>query len=89
MPLTSHTQAVHKKLYGLLVFYVLSIFLLAVAWEFFLEGMVMGLLDLPYDGDFETAERWRFVLTSSGFGVLAMVVPFALLRRLLKRLRQS
>jgi diguanylate cyclase (GGDEF)-like protein len=89
MPLTSHTKTVRKKLYGLLAFYVLSIFILAVAWEFYLEGAAMELLGLPYDGDFELAERWRFVLTSSGFGVLAMIVPFVLLQRLLKQLRQS
>lgn len=89
MSFTRNPQLVRSNLYGLLGFYLFSIFLLAVAWEFKLEAVVMHLLELPYDGDFETSERWRFVLTSTGFAVLAMVVPFILLKRLVARLHLS
>ncbi|KPB88904.1 Diguanylate cyclase/phosphodiesterase [Pseudomonas syringae pv. maculicola] len=47
-----------------------SIFLLAVVWEFKLESLAMYAMDLPYDPDFEDAERWRFVLTSTAFALL-------------------
>ncbi|WP_268798057.1 putative bifunctional diguanylate cyclase/phosphodiesterase [Pseudomonas huanghezhanensis] len=89
MTLIRDPQLVRKNLYALLGFYLFSIFLLAIAWEFKLESVAMQLLELPYDGDFETAERWRFVLTSTGFAVLAMVVPFILLKRLVNRLHLS
>jgi diguanylate cyclase (GGDEF)-like protein len=78
-----------SNLYALLGFYLFSIFVLALAWEFKLEAVAMQLLDLPYDGGFETSERWRFILTSTGFAVLAMVIPFVLLKRLINRLRLS
>ncbi|WP_440092449.1 putative bifunctional diguanylate cyclase/phosphodiesterase [Pseudomonas syringae] len=49
----------------------------------------MYAMDLPYDPDFEDAERWRFVLTSTAFALLSMVVPFILLKRLMQRLQSS
>lgn len=82
-------QLVRNNLFALLTFYIFSIFLLAVAWEFKLEAVAMHLMDLPYDGDFEVAERWRFVLTSTGFALFAMIVPFILLKRLIKHLHVS
>ncbi|EGH18483.1 GGDEF domain-containing protein, partial [Pseudomonas savastanoi pv. glycinea str. race 4] len=54
-----------------------------------LESFAMYAMNLPYDQDFEDAERWRFVLTSTGFAVLSMVVPFILLKRLMQRLQDS
>ncbi len=80
---------VRKYLYTLLWFYVFSIFLLAIAWEFELESVAMVAMGLPYDQDFENAERWRFVLTSTGFAVLSMAIPFILLKRLMQRLHSS
>lgn len=82
-------QQMRKNLFSLLGFYLFSIFLLATAWEFKLEAVAMHLLNLPYDSDFEISERWRFVLTSTGFAVFSMVVPFILLRRLISRLNLS
>ncbi|MCI3945692.1 diguanylate phosphodiesterase [Pseudomonas syringae] len=82
-------QMVRKYLYAVLWFYLFSIFLLAVAWEFKLESFAMYVLDLPYDADFENAERWRFVLTSTAFALLSMIVPLILLTRLMQRLQGS
>jgi diguanylate cyclase (GGDEF)-like protein len=89
MSFTQNPQLMRNNLYALLGFYLFTLFLLAVAWEFKLEAVAMSALDLPYDGTFESAERWRFVLTSTSFAVLSMVVPFILLRRLIGRLRRS
>lgn len=89
MSFTRKLQLARSNLYAMLAFYLLSIFLVAVAWEFKLEEFTMWALDLPYDGEFESDERWRFVLTSTGFGVFAMVIPFMLLKRLIARLHLS
>ncbi|MBJ7370685.1 MAG: EAL domain-containing protein [Pseudomonas sp.] len=89
MSFISNPKPVRSDLYALLGFYLFSIFLLAIAWEFELEPLAMQLLGLPYDGHFETSERWRFVLTSTGFGILAMIVPLILLKRLINRLHHS
>ncbi|RJX53200.1 GGDEF-domain containing protein, partial [Pseudomonas syringae pv. actinidiae] len=79
MPVIRSPRTVRKYLYTVLWFYFFSIFLLAVVWEFKLESLAMYAMDLPYDPDFEDAERWRFVLTSTAFALLSMVVPFILL----------
>lgn len=89
MPFLRSPQMVRKYLYTLLWFYVFSIFLFAIAWEFELESVAMIAMGLPYDEDFENAERWRFVFTSTGFAVLSMVIPFILLKRLMQRLHSS
>lgn len=39
-------------------------------------------LGLPYDGDFEDGERLRFILTSSSFSLLALIVPSIALKRM-------
>lgn len=74
---------------ALLGFFLFSLFLLAVAWEFKLESVAMRVLDMPYDSGFETAERWRFVLTSTSFALLSMVAPLFLLKRLIHSLQRS
>lgn len=86
---SSPFQRARHSLYLLLTCYLFSMFLFAVLWEFTLEGPAMKVFGLPYESGFESAERWRFVFTSTGFAILAMIVPVFLLSRLLKHLRRS
>ncbi|WP_432711366.1 putative bifunctional diguanylate cyclase/phosphodiesterase [Pseudomonas syringae] len=89
MHMTSPSKRFQKRLYPLLAFYLASLFLVSLAWEFKLENTAMAWLGLPYDSDFEIAERWRLVLTSTSFAMLSMLVPVILLRRLLGQLKHS
>ena len=73
----------------LLMIAVSTVIGLSVLWEFKLEGWVMHWLALPYDADFEDAERWRFVLTSTGFSLISLIVPTILLRRLIANAQSS
>jgi diguanylate cyclase (GGDEF)-like protein len=66
-----------------LSFSLLTVALLATLWEFKLEGLVLPALDISYDEHFEIAERWRFVLTSTGFAVLSLIIPGWIIRTLL------
>jgi diguanylate cyclase (GGDEF)-like protein len=68
---------------------LLTVFVLSGLWEFKLESWTMFLLDLPYEPNFEAAERWRFILTSTGFATLALVFPTARIRRFLIAQRQA
>lgn len=83
MPHPQGLRPTRRKIYVLLILCLISVFFLSMAWEFWLESHVMKLLGFPYDGDFETAEQWRFVFTSTGFALLSMIVPAILVRRLL------
>lgn len=68
---------------------LISVAALATLWEFTLEGIVLPWLGIPYDGGFETAERWRFVFTSTAFAILSILIPGWIIRRLLISLSQS
>lgn len=61
----------------------------SVVWEFWLEGWTMHLFNLPYESDFEDAERWRFILTSTAFSLLSLILPTAVLWRLAKNTRKN
>ncbi|WP_320203833.1 putative bifunctional diguanylate cyclase/phosphodiesterase [Agrobacterium rosae] len=64
-------------------------FLLSYAWEHGWEAKISRLLDLPYDEDFEDAERWRFIITIIAFSALSLVVPTAAMHFLFVRLAVS
>lgn len=60
---------------------LLTMFSLSYAWEFWGEAVLMKLLGLPYDAEFETEERWRFIETSVGFAACSLVFPAIILIR--------
>ncbi|WP_457809242.1 putative bifunctional diguanylate cyclase/phosphodiesterase [Kushneria sp. EE4] len=66
---------------------LVTLFLIAVIWEFWLEAQAFRLLDWGPPPDFDTASRWRFILTCTGFAAIAMIVPGCLCLRLIWRLR--
>lgn len=78
----------HIRLPLLLLATLLTVVGLATLWEFELEAYVMYWLGLPYDGDFEDGERLRFILTSSSFSLIAMIVPSIVLKRMVSNTQQ-
>ncbi|WP_250470183.1 MULTISPECIES: hypothetical protein [unclassified Caballeronia] len=54
---------------------LLTVSVLSGLWELKLEGWTTALLGLSYEANFEAAERWRFILTSTGFSALALIFP--------------
>ncbi|POC81453.1 MULTISPECIES: hypothetical protein [Pseudomonas syringae group] len=68
---------------------LLTVVCLATLWEFELEAYAMLWLGLPYDSNFEDGERLRFVLTSSSFSLIAMIVPSVVLKRMVSNRRFS
>lgn len=77
------------RIYRLLLLVMFTVIGLSILWEFKLERWVLPLLGLPYDGSFENGERWRFVLTSTGFSLLSLILPTLVLRRLIRNTRIS
>ncbi|PZL94636.1 bifunctional diguanylate cyclase/phosphodiesterase, partial [Pantoea graminicola] len=73
------------KLFWLAVLNIATIILLSTLWEFGLEGWLFRLLGLSYDSNFETSERLRFILTSSSFALLAMIIPALLIASLIRK----
>ncbi|WP_263264146.1 bifunctional diguanylate cyclase/phosphodiesterase [Pseudomonas sp. RIT-PI-S] len=77
------------RLVQLLLLTLLTMGGLSILWEFKLEAWSMHWLGLPYDGNFENGERWRFVVTSIGFSLLSLILPTVLLKRLVNNTRSS
>ena len=73
----------------LLLIALSTVVALSIMWEFKLEAWAMQWLDLPYDSDFEDAERWRFVMTATGFSLISLIIPTVVLRRLIANTRSS
>lgn len=81
--MTKRTQVLQLKLGLLLLLSLISVAAMAALWEFHLEGRVLPALGIPYDGNFEDAERWRFIITSTGFATLSLVIPGLIIWRLI------
>jgi PAS domain S-box-containing protein len=71
-----------RKLALLAVPIVASVFVLSVTWEFVAEPIVNTMLSNP---EFEPiAEKWEFIITSTVFGLIALIVPLLVLWRLIE-----
>ena len=64
-------------------------FLLIVFWELWAERVVFHWAGLPFDAEFEAAERWHFILVATGAIILSLIVPAILLKRSSARLQQA
>lgn len=62
---------------------------LAILWVFKLEALTMQWLGLPYKDYLDNAERWRFVSIAIGFSMLSLILPTAILKRLVRNTRSS
>jgi len=82
---TDGSSRMRQKLFRLAMINMVTIILLSSLWEFGLERPVSGALGLYYDADFEAGERLRFILTSSVFAGLAMIIPGLLIAGLIRR----
>ncbi|MCF5244245.1 putative bifunctional diguanylate cyclase/phosphodiesterase [Pseudomonas syringae] len=86
------TDLLHTNRYRLpllLLAILLTVAGLATLWEFELEAYAMRWLGLTYDGDFEDGERLRFILTSSSFSLIAMIVPSVVLKRMVSNTQKT
>lgn len=66
-----------------LFFSLLSVTCLTILWEFRLESIVLPAFGIHYDRDFEDAERWRFIITSTSFAAFSIIIPGWIIHKLL------
>ncbi|SEQ49605.1 diguanylate cyclase (GGDEF) domain-containing protein [Faunimonas pinastri] len=78
-----------SRLTVLMILVIFTTFGLSYIWENGLEGIVDHALGIPYDGDFEVSERWNFILTSTAFSIISLVVPAALSFRAFSSLQRA
>ncbi|RYF44946.1 MAG: diguanylate cyclase, partial [Cytophagaceae bacterium] len=73
----------------LLMLTVVFAFGVSWMWENGVEESVSKLLGVSYEVEFETQEKLKFVLTSTAFATLALIVPGSLLTVLVGRLSSA
>ena len=66
---------------SLVGFTLLSVFLLAVAWEFVFKDLIGPLLADDYREE-SFQEQWKYVITTTVFAALALIIPAVLSTRL-------
>jgi diguanylate cyclase (GGDEF)-like protein len=81
-------QASSRRIYGQVIYLaaavLATVFALSCLWEIELESWTMRVLGIRYEPSFESAERWRFILTSTGFAAIALIVPSVWVARSLR-----
>ncbi|MBN3855075.1 EAL domain-containing protein [Paraburkholderia sp. Ac-20340] len=75
------SRKIPRQVATLIATVLATVFALACAWELKLESWTMHALGLGYEQSFESAERWRFILTSTSFAAIALIVPSVWLGR--------
>lgn len=75
------------KLICLAILNLITITLLSTFWEYGLEKYTYLSFGLAYDTSFEEGERLRFILTSTSFAALAMIIPGMLIAGLIRQLQ--
>jgi signal transduction histidine kinase len=63
-----------RQVYYLLGLTFLGMLLVAIAWEFVLEDLVVPVFYPGYESE-PLFERWEYVVTSLAFGVVALIMP--------------
>jgi len=74
-----------QKLFLLAMINMVTIVILLYLWEFCLEKHVSGVPGLNYDAGFEASGRLKFILTSTVFAGLALIIPGLLIAGLIRR----
>lgn len=66
-----------------LFFSVISVASLATLWAFSLEDIILPFFGPGDDVDIENTRRWRFIITSTCFAALSILIPGWIVRKLL------
>jgi diguanylate cyclase (GGDEF)-like protein len=77
---------------GVVVFGTLVLattFALSCWWEYGLEQLIFESLSLPYEPGHEDEARLRFILTSTGFAAMSLILPCVVLALLVRRLNRA
>ena len=73
-----------RQFYILLIFVLLSVSLMAFAWEFWIENFVGTLLFSEFESE-SGEERWEYVISIALFALLSLIYPFIIGKRLIEQ----
>jgi len=77
-----------KRIYFLIFFELLIVLILTTAWEFWLEDFTYGFINADHAPE-DLTERIEYIITSSVFVCIALIVPFWIIVRDFSRLEKT
>jgi hypothetical protein len=77
-----------KRLYYLILLELLIVLILTTAWEFWFEDFTFGLINIDHEPE-DLTERLEYIITSSIFVCIALIVPIWIIIRDVSRLEKT
>lgn len=77
-----------RRVCYLILLEILIVLILTFGWEFWFEDLTFAYLDLKHAPE-ELSERMEYIITSSVFVFIALIVPFGIIIRDVSRLEET
>ena len=77
-----------KRIYYLILLELLIVLILTTAWEFWLEDFTFGVINVDHE-DEDLTERLEYMITSSVFVCIALIIPLWIIIRDFSRLEKT
>jgi hypothetical protein len=77
-----------KRIYYLIFVELLIVLILTTAWEFWFEDFTFGLINIAHESE-DLTERLEYIITSSIFVCIALIVPIWVIIRDVTRLEKT
>jgi hypothetical protein len=79
---------VKKRIYCLILLEIIIVLILTVAWEFWLEDVTYAFIRVDHEPE-DLAERVEYIITSSVFVLIALIVPLWIIIRDVSKLERT
>ena len=77
-----------KRIYYLILLELLIVLILTTAWEFWLEDFTFGVINVDHAEE-DLTERLEYIITSSVFVCIALIIPLWIIVRDFSRLEKT
>ena len=77
-----------KRIYYLILLELVIVLILTVAWEFWLEDFTYGFMNIDHEPE-DITERLEYIITSSVFVMIALIIPIWIIIRDFSRLEKT
>jgi hypothetical protein len=77
-----------KRIYYLILLEIVIVLILTVAWEFWLEDFTYGFMNIDHEPE-DLTERLEYIITSSVFVMIALIIPIWIIIRDFSRLEKT
>ena len=77
-----------KRIYYLILLELLIVLVLTTAWEFWLEDFTFGVINVEHAEE-DLTERLEYIITSSVFVCIALIIPLGIIVRDFSRLEKT